>query len=1013
MQKIIVKLLITRSCNRFQKNFYNMESNFNDKIIIKNLVVRIIIGVDSWERVKRQPVTINAVIRINVSQAGETDHLSHTVNYGSVCKTITQHAEESTYKSLEALADGLAKICIKEYKVPQITIRVEKPRALLHATSAGVEITRTKEDYGPIEKDPDALPASINNHHDIIFVKDLKVSTIIGVNPWEREEKQIVILNLTTYPSFPVSALQKDHVTKPHNYRTIVRTIIKHVEQSKYKTVEAFATAVARIAIIECHVNKITIHVEKPSALMFAESAGIEITRSKHDFENEIRVITHPYLNPLDDKDHQATSLVVKQDSNISDELKHFAFIALGSNMGDTIVNINEALIQIEKNHGCKILDTSFLYETSPMYITDQPKFLNAACRVATSLDPEALLKKLQEVEYNMGRFEKSYVKYEFVLRPLCDIGKKVEHPKLYKTCGQLLSQLLNSQSYNSDNVINKILPIRKSTWTWNTKTFIMGIINVTPDSFSDGGLFTSVDDAVNHAEKLVAEGADIIDIGGVSTRPNADDVSVEEEISRVIPVIKAIRSKKGMDNDIIISIDTFRAEVAKKAIEAGADFINDISGGKLDPNMYQVMAEANVPVCLQHMRGDPKTMQKLTQYDNVISDISNELYERVQHAMESGVKRWNIIIDPGFGFAKNYEQNFEILRKLKEFNGENGPFEGFPCLVGPSRKNFIGLATNQPIANKRGYGTAAACAASISGGANVLRVHDVKEMADVALDFQNNNEKNVIKITLNRPKRGNSLNLPMVLELIEIFEWLENQSLIRVVILTGSGGFFCTGMALETALTNSLKYYNDDIRVEYLELLEKEFNDGQKLYKTIKNCKKPIISLINGPALGGGIGLVFVTDIRIAIKDTFFKFSEVKYGLMPSIISQFIVPELGPFKSKQYFITGETIRVDQALKDNFISDVAVDSKELDEKCNYYIEKLIESAPKSIGKIKDLVKFITSKNNLKGEAGEVKEELIIKDYFVNMMISDEAKVGLTAYKNKEKPNWNNHILSKL
>ncbi|CAJ0833410.1 17505_t:CDS:2, partial [Entrophospora sp. SA101] len=409
MQKIIVKLLITRSCNRFQKNFYNMESNFNDKIIIKNLVVRIIIGVDSWERVKRQPVTINAVIRINVSQAGETDHLSHTVNYGSVCKTITQHAEESTYKSLEALADGLAKICIKEYKVPQITIRVEKPRALLHATSAGVEITRTKEDYGPIEKDPDALPASINNHHDIIFVKDLKVSTIIGVNPWEREEKQIVILNLTTYPSFPVSALQKDHVTKPHNYRTIVRTIIKHVEQSKYKTVEAFATAVARIAIIECHVNKITIHVEKPSALMFAESAGIEITRSKHDFENEIRVITHPYLNPLDDKDHQATSLVVKQDSNISDELKHFAFIALGSNMGDTIVNINEALIQIEKNHGCKILDTSFLYETSPMYITDQPKFLNAACRVATSLDPEALLKKLQEVEYNMGRFEKSY----------------------------------------------------------------------------------------------------------------------------------------------------------------------------------------------------------------------------------------------------------------------------------------------------------------------------------------------------------------------------------------------------------------------------------------------------------------------------------------------------------------------------------------------------------------------------------------------------------------------------
>src|SRR5437764_3914110 len=137
-----------------------------------------------------------------------------------------------------------------------------------------------------------------------------------------------------------------------------------------------------------------------------------------------------------------------------------------------------------------------------------------------------------------------------------------------------------------------------------------------------------------------------------MSTRPNADDVSVEEEISRVIPVIKAIRSKKGTDDNIgdaIISIDTFRAEVARKAIEAGADFINDVSGGTLDPNMYQVMAETNVPVCLQHMRGNPKTMQKLTEYDNVILEISNELYERVQHALESGVKRWNIIIDPGF----------------------------------------------------------------------------------------------------------------------------------------------------------------------------------------------------------------------------------------------------------------------------------------------------------------------------------------------------------------------------
>ncbi|CAH1765338.1 1914_t:CDS:2, partial [Entrophospora sp. SA101] len=272
-------------------------------------------------------------------------------------------------------------------------------------------------------------------------------------------------------------------------------------------------------------------------------------------------------------------------------------------------------------------------------------------------------------------------------------------------TCGQLL----DSQFCDAENT-SKILPIRNTILDWNAKTFIMGIINVVPYGF---GLFTSADDVANHAEKLMYEGADIIDICGISTKSNGDVISVEEEISCVIPIIKAIKSKKS--DHVIISINTFRSEVARKAIETGADLINDIS-------------EANVPVCLQHIRGDLKTMKGFTQYDDVISEINNELYECVQNAIESGVKCWNIIVGPGIGFAKNYEQNYEILRRLKEFNGKDSKLKGFPCLVRLSSEDFI-----ESTSNKKKYGTAAVCAASIAGGANIIRVHDVVEMAVVS----------------------------------------------------------------------------------------------------------------------------------------------------------------------------------------------------------------------------------------------------------------------------------------
>lgn len=314
-----------------------------------------------------------------------------------------------------------------------------------------------------------------------------------------------------------------------------------------------------------------------------------------------------------------------------------------------------------------------------------------------------------------------------------------MEHPTLFRTCGQMLSQLLQVTAESADGPleINKVLPMHRSAsviWKWKEKTYVMGILNTTPDSFSDGGMNMDIDAAVEAAERMANDGADIIDIGGMSTRVNADEsFPIEEEIRRVVPVIEALR-KKGFK--LPISVDTFRAAVAEAAIHAGADLINDVSGGTRDPDMLSVMAKTKVPVCLMHMRGNASTMmsKENTTYENddVVEDINQKLKHLIDQAISSGIYRWNIIIDPGIGFAKTGNQNFNILRDLKKVIGHDAVLEGFPCLVGPSRKKFIGDATGVSEASKRGYGTAAAVAASIAGGANIIRVHDVREMCEV-----------------------------------------------------------------------------------------------------------------------------------------------------------------------------------------------------------------------------------------------------------------------------------------
>lgn len=266
-------------------------------------------------------------------------------------------------------------------------------------------------------------------------------------------------------------------------------------------------------------------------------------------------------------------------------------------------------------------------------------------------------------------------------------------------------------------------LLLRDRTFLWGKRTYVMGILNVTPDSFSDGGEFANRDRALAQAQTLIRAGADILDIGGQSTRPGAQIISVQEELDRTLPIIAAVRSQFA----IPISIDTTRAVVGEAAINAGADLLNDVSGGIGDPEMLPLAARTGTPIVLMHMRGTPQTMQSLTEYGDLIGEIRDFLQERLATAQGLGLPPSHIILDPGIGFAKTPQQNIALMRELGKLRSL-----GVPLLVGPSRKSFIGHILDRPNPKDRLWGTAAACCGAIAQGIDIVRVHDVGEMVDV-----------------------------------------------------------------------------------------------------------------------------------------------------------------------------------------------------------------------------------------------------------------------------------------
>ena len=460
--------------------------------------------------------------------------------------------------------------------------------------------------------------------------------------------------------------------------------------------------------------------------------------------------------------------------------MSHSAFIALGSNIGNRAGYLHTALDAMSSY--ASIVETSHLYETVPILVTDQPLFLNAVCKVSTHLTPSELLSAVKQTEDSLGRtktvrfgpreidldilfYDDSVIETpeltiphvgiperDFVLAPLLDLDKDLCHPRLDVTVQALWQRLQKP-------VPPRVMPIRERLWHWGQGTKVMGILNITPDSFSGDGLADARDTvaaALAQARQFVGAGADVLDIGGYSTRPGHAYLDVEEEIGRVVPVIGALRDAL----DVPLSVDTFRVEVAERALDAGAAWLNDVSGLRLAnqttetdfvageetsrstlhgppaPNgMAALSARRRVPLVLMHNRaplhtgppsGDPQSKPPTASNDpshDIVAVVRKGLSTALEAARLNGVPRWHRIIDPGIGFGKTPAEHAALISRLDELQEL-----GYPLLFGCSRKGFLGKMAGGAPVDDRLPGTIAANTMAVERGAQIVRVHDVRE---------------------------------------------------------------------------------------------------------------------------------------------------------------------------------------------------------------------------------------------------------------------------------------------
>ncbi|KAF9260655.1 Dihydropteroate synthase [Marasmius fiardii PR-910] len=788
-----------------------------------------------------QPILITLAIPHDIRNAAQTDDLSHSVNYSTLASTLrlslsppSNTAAEPAFRSLESIVFRAFDLLLNSTapsvpKLQGVHLKVVQKRPPLHVKNAGIECRVV------VAKDASWLVLDVRH-----FVEDLECHTIIGVNAVERVEKQLVRINISTEWQPTDFSLERDTI----DFRELTRTVYNNVEGTSYLTLEALASRIA-LDVLKALLSemgkkgvKVIVKAAKPDALVFAGSSEVEVCRTFDDYPNEIGGNMY--------------NLSEIYEMDVTGD-RHKVVIAIGSNLGDSFQNIELALRLLEapshvltgeeapqEKAFVDVVDTSFLYESAPMYVTAQPPFINGACIIETNFQPLALLRLIKGIEERVGRVpsirngpraidldilffdvaiidtrsqgeRKSLdnlsghlvvphprmVEREFVLRPLNDMMPDFVHPVFRRSVNTLLRELTSSSTHAP---MKRVIPIprvlqSKTTGSlglnapptlthWNypvpeapssasgpLKTHLMTILNVTPDSFSDGSRNNTVSTALSYAQDACDSGSDIIDIGGYSTRPGADFVSVDEEINRVVPVVEAIRRLPKPASDIPISIDTFRPEVARAGIRAGANCINDVyafSGPDYHPSnllgdetsrvymreMKKVAAEFAVPVVLMHSRGDAGKNKDYNEYKYatdkpVLEAVRVELGAKVDAVVKGkgGVRRWLVVVDPGVGFSRSVEDNLQTLRHASKVTADvrigvgedrrRNPLVGYPQLIGPSRKSFLGqiLSTktgrsHEP--NERVWATAATVSCAVQQGALVVRVHDSREARDV-----------------------------------------------------------------------------------------------------------------------------------------------------------------------------------------------------------------------------------------------------------------------------------------
>ncbi|KAH8102201.1 Dihydropteroate synthase [Cristinia sonorae] len=828
-----------------------------DVIRIKNLLLMVSFTDGAqWpsDNPKPQPVNITLDIVYDISRAAATDNLVFSIDYSAICKTLTAVSTSDTFRSLESLCDTVLSATFDKHdQVTELAVHVSRSRGLLHPAATEIRASRKR--------------SQTRHAYEEISLSNLEYRTIVGINDCEREDTQLV--------RFDVKLQRTARRDIPFAFRDLERRIHTHVVKSSYLTLEALATSVARLAL-EFTSNSseyTTVRASKASALVCAEPE-VEITRSLrhgelvslHSPQAHIMAPTSSDLIPAPPADLEPTAPPTASLTDTNFEVKKAA-LAIGSNLGDRFSHVELALRVLETpgfhfkglpvDSYITVVDTSFMYETEPMYVSDQPKFINCACMIETNLSPLQLLTVLKRVETIVGRVASfrngpraidldiatydsrvidtrptdarstslddleghlvvphpRMAEREFVLRPLHDIIPKYIHPVLKRSIEDLFTDLIRSQPADTP-LMNKVLPFPRYPFCPQTpaeplpvssplslipavpptdtywkfpvvsttaklsnppkyKTHIMGTLNVTPDSFSDGSVNNSIPAALSYCKAAVEAGADILDIGGYSTRPGAAYVSPEEELTRVVPVIQAIRSQYDQDvRGVLLSVDTFRWEVAMEAVHAGANCINDVHGfrGPTYPadassdegfaKMRQVARDLAVPVVLMHSRGEASANKDYSAYEYAVDGASTaegvrvELGERVESVVKGkgGLRRWHVVIDPGVGFSKTVEGNLEVLRHCGSFTDVNtlvgnpprpNPLAGYPILIGASRKSFLGVLLErhdeegtyngrETTADQRDPATGAAVAWAVQRKAEIVRVHNVLDMGDI-----------------------------------------------------------------------------------------------------------------------------------------------------------------------------------------------------------------------------------------------------------------------------------------